>query len=109
MKKVKQETWPKHMQGKFCGYDLYEDGSISVAQHDYEKMDAAIREEDAIRTILLIVTDHCTKLLRKTESAKREFFSAIADNYGLDLETMRWDYNIQHHRLSAHPKNETGR
>ncbi len=93
MKKEKKIVYPLHKMGNFCGYELYEDGSIKVAPQ-YSKQFANIEvQRQAVESLLFMITKHCQTLLVPIEEAKKENWRLLAEDYGLELEKAQHAFN----------------
>jgi len=95
MKKVK---YPIHKMGKIYGYDLHEDGSISIARIYSEKIDNVHIKELAIEKTLKVVTVQCQELLNITQKEASDFWRQIQDDYELDTKFI-WKYHYETKRL----------
>lgn len=92
-KKSKIEIWPKHMMGKWCGYELYEDGGIKVAPTHSDKMAAAIESEVAINALLEAMTKQCHALMLVVTKEKSGFWNGVKEDYGLDTDKTQYTYD----------------
>lgn len=79
----KKEVWPKQLIGKYCGYTLFEDGSIEVAPNYQERLKDIITQELAIDAILRAVTRECNALLLPLEKQRARFWTDLLNDYEL--------------------------
>lgn len=82
-KVVLKLKYPIHKQGKRCGYDLYEDGSIRVAPMHSDEWDRIADDQASIDLLLAAVTRHCNDLMKPIAVRRRRFWESLQEDYGL--------------------------
>ena len=93
MSNKRKPSYPIHKNGKHCGYEEFEDGSIEVARAHSEKMATLNHAEAAVHSMLDAITRQCHALLNPIEAGKREFWDSLKDDYGLDFDKYDYSYN----------------
>jgi hypothetical protein len=101
---VKKDKWPKHKAGKRCGYDEFEDGSISIAPMYSDMIEKILVSEAAIDSLLQAVTAQCHRLLIPLTEEKRNFWSSVKEDYGLDFDGYTYCYNSLAKRICRDKK-----
>ena len=86
----KQIHYPIHKDGKICGYEEYEDGSIKIALSHSQKIDDAMFERTTIIELINSVIAQCQKLLVPIMKAQERFWDNVREDYDLDMK--KWEY-----------------
>ena len=97
---MKKDKWPKHKQGKYCGYELFEDGSIQIARMYADKMTKILSAELALDILLRAVTKQCHELLIPLSIDKKDFWESVKEDYGLDFEIYEYSYTTTNHTIT---------
>ncbi len=81
----KKEVWPKHVMGKYCGYNLTQDGKIIVAPTYSDELDRLGAEAEGVNKMLEAVTEHAMKVHAKISKQRRALWVRMSDDYGIDI------------------------
>ena len=104
MKKQQADRWPKHLTGKQCGYHLYEDGSMVIADSHADKMKCAQSEEEGLSLFVAAINEHLAKQYTRVARMREAFWSDVKDDYGLDFENFVYSFNQYEKKITKKPK-----
>jgi hypothetical protein len=99
--------YPRHMMGKMCGYELFEDGSIQIAPSHYQKIDTSRDQEAALQELLAAFTRQCHQLAIPITQLKEVFWQGVKEDYGLDFDKYDYTYNHMTHKISRTLKKDS--
>ena len=99
--KKKCETWPKHRDGKQCGYTEYEDGSIEVAPVYADEMAKCKTGKEAVDLLLKMIINHCQSLLEPLAQKEKDLWHRMAEDYGLELGKKAYNYTYATSRINV--------
>jgi hypothetical protein len=88
----KRVRYPIHKNGKYCGYDEYEDGSIRIARTHSADMDESMQQEKALIALAEVFAQQCQKIMVSIQKTREHFWERVADDYGLDLNQFHYFY-----------------
>lgn len=94
-----------HHMGKHTGYDVLEDGSIHLFPAVTDPMIAVLDREEGLRNLLKAVTDHVAKELTETAKMRREWWTRVAEDIGIDCGQL-WLFNTYTQNIALQPEPE---
>ena len=104
MSSKNKERFPKHMMGKNCGYELYEDGSIEIAPTHADAFSRADKESKGLRLLVDAINAHLAQQYQHVAALQDAFWEGVKQDYSLDFEKYDYSYRSFDRRISRKEK-----